>query len=256
METGNFKLMFEGKIAKDRTVEEVKKNLRSLLKLDAKSVERFFSGKPIVIKKGLDQKTALKYKKALEKAGALCKIDNSDADDPQENPNLSEDISPVLPQDDLPDQTRIMTCPKCNHVQAETDICIKCGTDVKKYIESMETKTYHINQTFDSTEMILTNIECVPGKKIVEHYGLVSGSTIRAKHIGKDFMAGLKNLVGGELTGYTQLLQESREEAINRMKEQARQLGGNAIINIRFSTSSVAQGAAELYAYGTAVKVI
>lgn len=103
--------------------------------------------------------------------------------------------------------------------------------------------------------MIITNIETVPGKSIVEHFGLVSGSTIRAKHLGKDLMAGLKNLVGGELKGYTQLLQESRRQAMDRLIEQARQFGANAIVNIRFSTSSVAQGAAELYAYGTAVRV-
>jgi uncharacterized protein YbjQ (UPF0145 family) len=103
--------------------------------------------------------------------------------------------------------------------------------------------------------MIITNIEAVPGKNIVEHFGLVSGSTIRAKHVGRDIMAGLKNLVGGELKGYTQLLQESRRQALDRMVDQARQLGANAIVNVRFSTSSVAQGAAELYAYGTAVLV-
>ncbi len=103
--------------------------------------------------------------------------------------------------------------------------------------------------------MILTNIETVPGKNIIEHYGLVSGSTVRAKHIGKDFLAGLKNITGGELKAYTELLKESRDEAIKRMVEQAKQLGANAVINIRFSTSAVAQGAAELYVYGTAVKV-
>jgi uncharacterized protein YbjQ (UPF0145 family) len=103
--------------------------------------------------------------------------------------------------------------------------------------------------------MIITNIETVPGKNIIEHFGLVAGSTIRAKHIGRDIMASLKNLVGGELKGYTQLLQESRQQALDRMVDQARQLGANAIINVRFSTSSVAQGAAELYAYGTAVLV-
>jgi uncharacterized protein YbjQ (UPF0145 family) len=103
--------------------------------------------------------------------------------------------------------------------------------------------------------MIITNIETVPGKMIVEHFGLVSGSTIRAKHVGRDIMASLKNLVGGELKGYTQLLQESREQALDRMVDQARQLGANAILNVRFSTSSVAQGAAELYAYGTAVRI-
>lgn len=103
--------------------------------------------------------------------------------------------------------------------------------------------------------MILTNIESVPGKTIVAHFGLVSGSTIRAKHVGRDIMASLKNLVGGELKGYTQLLQESRTQAVDRMIAQAKQLGANAVVNVRFSTSSVAQGAAELYAYGTAVRV-
>lgn len=103
--------------------------------------------------------------------------------------------------------------------------------------------------------MILTNVSTVPGKKIVEHFGIVQGSTVRAKHIGRDFMAGLKNLVGGELKGYTELLQDSREEAMNRMTEQARQMGANAVVNIRFATSSVAQGAAELFVYGTAIRV-
>jgi len=103
--------------------------------------------------------------------------------------------------------------------------------------------------------VILTTLEGVPGQTIMEHYGLVQGSTIRAKHIGKDIMAGFKNIVGGELKGYTELLQESRKEAIDRMVEQATKLGANAVVNIRFATSSVAQGAAELFAYGTAVKV-
>ena len=104
-------------------------------------------------------------------------------------------------------------------------------------------------------KIILTNIETIPGRRIVEHFGLVSGSTIRAKHLGRDLMASLKNLVGGELKGYTQLLSESRDQATQRMILQARDLGANAIVNVRFSTSSVAQGAAELYAYGTAVRV-
>ena len=103
--------------------------------------------------------------------------------------------------------------------------------------------------------MIFTNIENIPGKQVVEHFGIVQGSTVRAKHIGRDIMASLKNLVGGELTGYTELLQDSREEAMRRMGEQAEQMGANAVVNIRFATSSVAQGAAELFAYGTAVRV-
>ena len=101
--------------------------------------------------------------------------------------------------------------------------------------------------------MLLTNLEIVPGKRVVKHLGLVQGSSVRAKHVGRDIMAGLKNIFGGELKGYTELLQESREEAVDRMKQQAQSVGANAVLNIRFSTSSVAQGAAELFAYGTAV---
>jgi len=111
-----------------------------------------------------------------------------------------------------------------------------------------------IKEVNDSA-ILLTNIDSVPGKTIVEHFGLVQGTTIRAKHIGTDTLASLKNIIGGELKGYTKLLQESRQEATSRMIEQARQLGANAIINIRFATSSVAKGAAELFAYGTAVRI-
>jgi uncharacterized protein YbjQ (UPF0145 family) len=103
--------------------------------------------------------------------------------------------------------------------------------------------------------MILTSVETVPGKTIVEHYGLVQGSTIRAKHIGRDIMAGLKNIVGGELKGYTELLVEARSQATERMVAQAEELGANAVVNVRYSTAAVAQGAAEILAYGTAVKV-
>lgn len=104
--------------------------------------------------------------------------------------------------------------------------------------------------------MIMTNIENIPNKKITEHFGIVSGSTVRAKHVGRDIAAGIKNIFGGELKGYTELLSESRKEAISRMEEQAESLDANAILNIRFSTSSVASGASELYVYGTAVKVV
>ena len=101
--------------------------------------------------------------------------------------------------------------------------------------------------------MLVSNIEIVPGREIIKHLGLVQGSTVRSKHVGRDLMAGFKNIFGGELRGYTELLEESRAEAINRMKQQAQAIGANAIINVRFSTSSVAQGAAELFVYGTAV---
>ncbi len=103
--------------------------------------------------------------------------------------------------------------------------------------------------------MIITNIDSVPGKTIVEHYGIVQGSTVRAKHIGADIGAGFKNMVGGELKAYTKLLEESRAESLQRLTQQAEQIGANAIINVRFATSAITQGAAELMAYGTAVKV-
>lgn len=101
--------------------------------------------------------------------------------------------------------------------------------------------------------MLITNTEIIPGKNVSQYHGMVSGSTVRAKHFGRDMMAGIKNIFGGELKGYTELLTESRKEAVDRMTSQAKQMGANAIINVRFSTSSVAAGAAELYVYGTAV---
>lgn len=103
--------------------------------------------------------------------------------------------------------------------------------------------------------MIVTNIDSVPGKRIVEHFGVVQGSTVRARHAGADFAAGLKNIVGGELRGYTKLLEDARAEALQRMTKQAEQMGADAVINVRFATSAITQGAAELMAYGTAVRV-
>ncbi|MEM1012137.1 MAG: YbjQ family protein [Planctomycetota bacterium] len=104
-------------------------------------------------------------------------------------------------------------------------------------------------------QVVLTNTESLPGYRIKHILGLVQGNTVRAKHFGRDFAAGLKNLVGGELSGYTELLIESRQQATQRMVHQATQLGANAVINVRFSTSAVTGGAAELYAYGTAVVI-
>jgi uncharacterized protein YbjQ (UPF0145 family) len=103
--------------------------------------------------------------------------------------------------------------------------------------------------------MIVVNTEVIPGYRLVRVLGLVQGNTVRAKHMGRDIAAGFKNLIGGELKGYTELLTESRREAVERMMAQADQLGANAILNVRFSTSDVTAGAAELYAYGTAAIV-
>ena len=103
--------------------------------------------------------------------------------------------------------------------------------------------------------MLLSNLESVPAHRIIRQIDVVYGSTVRSKHVGRDLMAGLKNIVGGELKGYTELLEESRQEATNRMIAKAKNLGANAIVGIRFSTSNIAQGASELFVYGTAVIV-
>tara|TARA_B100001142_G_scaffold106930_2_gene108773 strand:- start:23209 stop:23571 length:363 start_codon:yes stop_codon:yes gene_type:complete len=103
--------------------------------------------------------------------------------------------------------------------------------------------------------IMVVNTETIPGKVITDTYGVVSGSTVRAKHVGKDILQGLKNIVGGELRAYTELLEESRQEAMGRLVSDAMARGANAVVNVRFATSAVTPGAAELFAYGTAVKV-
>ena len=219
----HYNIVFEGKTVPGKEIDLVKKALMNILKADDQSIDRLFSGKRVLIRKNVEAATAKKFQKAFEDIGAVCNL---------EQVKVSDEISALNQQERVE-----MTEADSGKNQAEKPVSA----------ESV--------RTADGEEMIITNIETVPGKSIVEHFGLVSGSTIRAKHLGKDLMAGLKNLVGGELKGYTQLLQESRKQAMERLIEQARQFGANAIVNIRFSTSSVAQGAAELYAYGTAVRV-
>lgn len=120
-----------------------------------------------------------------------------------------------------------------------------CKTDREKPAE--------MNSSEKEVTMYLTTIETIPGKTIVTSHGIVSGSSVRAKHVGRDIMAGVKNVFGGELKGYTELLAESRDQAMSRMQDEAAELGANGIVNIRFSTSSVTAGASEIYVYGTAV---
>jgi uncharacterized protein YbjQ (UPF0145 family) len=103
--------------------------------------------------------------------------------------------------------------------------------------------------------LLLSTTETIPGRTVKRFFGVVAGSTVRSKHLGRDLLAGLKNLFGGELTSHTELLQESREDALARMVAEAESLGANAVVNVRFSSNSIAQGAAELLAYGTAVQV-
>jgi uncharacterized protein YbjQ (UPF0145 family) len=103
--------------------------------------------------------------------------------------------------------------------------------------------------------MLLSTTYSIHGKKIVKHLGLVRGNTIRARNIGRDIIAILRNVVGGEITDYTKMIAESREQSIDRMIEEAQKLGANAIIGVRFSTTEVMQGAAEIMVFGTAVVV-
>jgi len=103
--------------------------------------------------------------------------------------------------------------------------------------------------------MMLSTTDTIAGKTIVKHLGLARGNTIRARNVGRDILAGLRNLVGGEIAEYTKLMGESREQAMDRMLEEARRLGANAIVGVRFSTSEVMTHAAEILVYGTAVVV-
>lgn len=103
--------------------------------------------------------------------------------------------------------------------------------------------------------MIVSTTETIEGRKITETLGVVRGNTIRAKHIGKDIIAGLRTIVGGEIKEYTEMLSESREEAIGRMIEDAKKLNADAVVGVRFTTAAVMGGAAELLAYGTAVRL-
>jgi len=103
--------------------------------------------------------------------------------------------------------------------------------------------------------MIVVTTDTIPGKRVVRTLGLVKGNTIRARHVGKDILAGLKGLVGGEISEYTKMVAESREQCIDRLVEEAEGMGANAVVGLRFTTASMMQGAAELLAYGTAVLV-
>ena len=102
--------------------------------------------------------------------------------------------------------------------------------------------------------MLLYTVETVPGKNL-QLLGLVQGSTVQSKHIGKDLMAGLRGIVGGEMKGYTEMLDDARAQAVSRMIAQAEKLGADAILGVRYATSAITQGAAEILAYGTAVKL-
>lgn len=103
--------------------------------------------------------------------------------------------------------------------------------------------------------MLVSNLETAPGQRVSAHLGIVQGSTVRAKHAGKDLLAGLKNIVGGELKAYTELMQEARAEAVSRMTAEAKAVGANAVLNVRFVTTSITAGAAEILAYGSAVTI-
>jgi uncharacterized protein YbjQ (UPF0145 family) len=107
----------------------------------------------------------------------------------------------------------------------------------------------------ETKNIVLSTTHYITGYEITEMLGICRGSTVRARNVGRDFLAGLKNLVGGEIEEYTKLLASSREQALQRMLDDAKKLGADAVINVKFMTSQVMQGAAEMLAYGTAVKI-
>jgi uncharacterized protein YbjQ (UPF0145 family) len=264
-----YRIVYEGGIETGFDREEVKKSLTALLKLDEKTAGRLFAGKPLVLKKRVDKTTAVKYKKKLALLGAVCKIEpigepvEPAAEKASANrKGTSEKTRKSAPAGKTARKTK---SPKRNYeatlgmdeLPDET-----AGAPVRDYEATLgmdelpdETGKPLGMVTAAGGTVVLTNLEFIPDRTIVEQFGLVSGSTVRAKHMGKDILAGLKNIFGGEMRGYTQLLRESRETAVDRMAEQARMRGANAVVCVRFSTSAVAQGAAELYAYGTAVRV-
>lgn len=116
----------------------------------------------------------------------------------------------------------------------------------QKFLQKLKPLKYKI--------MIITTSEFLPGKEITQILGVARGNTVRARNIGRDIFAGLKNIVGGEISEYTRLIADAREEAFMRMKMDAERLGADAVINVRFTTSMIMQGSAEILAYGTAVK--
>tara|TARA_B110000305_G_C19295407_1_gene566356 strand:+ start:554 stop:868 length:315 start_codon:yes stop_codon:yes gene_type:complete len=103
--------------------------------------------------------------------------------------------------------------------------------------------------------MIIVTTETVPGRETIESLGIVSGNVVQSKHIGRDIMAGLKTIIGGEVRGYTEMLTDAREKAVTRLTENATNLGADAVVNVRFTTSAIMQGMSEILAYGTAVKL-
>ena len=130
-------------------------------------------------------------------------------------------------------------------------ICRDCSeTEAEQLSE-----TKHENKLRNLSSVYVSTTDKIPTKEVVEYLGPVRGSTVRAKHVGRDLTAGLKNIVGGEIVGYTELLAEAREEALYRMKLDAERLGANAVVGFRFSTSTIDLGASEVTAYGTAVVV-
>lgn len=142
-----------------------------------------------------------------------------------------------------------MNCPKCNsEIVNGAAFCTKCGTPCQPNAAGTPAPA-------PRKLMTMVNTESIVGFKIVEVKGIAQGNTVRAKNFMRDMAAGLKNMVGGELKGYTELLSESRAEAVMRMQLHADSMGANAIVNVRFATSAVASGASEIFAYGTAVVI-
>ena len=211
-------LSLQGNVVPGKQADGVKKELMRLLKADDQGIDRLFTGKPVVVRRNVDGATAEKYQQAFYVAGAICKLVAAEGGERRRPVHRGKGNG--------------NSCGPKRRVA----FCADSGYSGSQRRDSHE---YRDRSRKDHCRAFRAGFR--------KHH--------QGKHVGRDIMASFKNLIGGEIKSYTKLLQESREQATERMIDQARQMGANAVVNVRYSTSSVAQGAAELYAYGTAVRV-
>lgn len=159
-------------------------------------------------------------------------------------------------------------CPRCRPAICQTcgieakasqlsgGVCDECSkTATSKEVDGRNSSTQAAESRPETINIAIATLNEIPQRSVAKYLGLARGGTVRAKHIGRDFTAGIKNLVGGEIKGYTELMAEAREEAVHRMKQDALRLGADAVVGMNFSTSMIDAGVAEVYAFGTAVRL-
>lgn len=291
--TDQFDVIFDGELLPESDLETVRSRLAKILKLDPAGLERLFSRAPLVIRKAVDAPTARAIEKALTGAGAACRLVSAaeasaaapvappplsaveaiearnaeasvSADEPEARPLESgaeeDEIEETVLLSDLPpeamDDAGAGASPPGGDGADDYEKTVFLE-DLPDEAEEYE-ETVFMPPDFDAetaAAVLVTTLDMVPGRRIVRHCGLVSGSTVRARLRGKGLRGGAKSAAGGELRGATALMQEAREEAIQRMIEEARALGANAVVATRFAAAALAEGATEVLVYGTALSL-